>query len=420
MRHLTRPVLALLLLGTSLRPVAAQACGQSTHIWIGLEAVDLLPAEHPLHALLSTPQAREAMVNGAMFPDGGYSPLTQDPYGETAHWEPFQSAYLRWIATHHQAPYTDDAALQVAFLLGMAAHGISDQIYDGVYLTRSQAHDGEDGWAQSDVDFATDVVTTSRVGAQEVVEDRVPYDTLVDVFRDFGQPTDRQVLVTGQGSLRVAVLYIGGLGQQPDQAATYAAQFPWTSEYLLDADVACGPACIQPAVAAYWLTLWDRLQGTFHLSDTPTIASWPSDGGRLESRAARSADATVSVAFARGLDQATVTPERVVVRDQHEDIVPTEARVYYGDKSNVLNVWPLADWPEDSTFTLTLSEGIASFDGDVMTTPWTTSFTTRDTKTGCGGDAGCAQGPVAAWSVPPLLLLLLSRRRVRRPSRGPR
>ena len=77
---------------SALAPSTAHANGQTTHVWITLEAVGHLD-DGPLKELLSKPEVFDALVNGAMFPDGGYA--NGDHYGELAHWEPLQQAYLR-------------------------------------------------------------------------------------------------------------------------------------------------------------------------------------------------------------------------------------------------------------------------------------------------------------------------------------
>ena len=104
-------------------PVSAWANGQTTHVWIAEEALRSLEAGE-LKSLLSSPELRDPLLNGAMFPDGGYA--VSDHYGELAHWEPFQQAYLQWIRDTFPPPWDEgDAAPHVAFLMGLAAHGLA-------------------------------------------------------------------------------------------------------------------------------------------------------------------------------------------------------------------------------------------------------------------------------------------------------
>ena len=57
-----------------------------------------------------------------MFPDVGYA--VGDNYGEIAHWESFQAAYLEWIQDTYSRPWTTEAKQHIAFLMGLGSHGL--------------------------------------------------------------------------------------------------------------------------------------------------------------------------------------------------------------------------------------------------------------------------------------------------------
>ena len=107
----------------------ALASGQFTHVWMTRHALDHLP-EGELKELLTSPEVTEVLINGTMFPDGGYA--VNDDYGEIAHWEPIQNSYRDWIAEEYQTPYTKEAQQHIAFMMGMAAHGMADQVFDAL------------------------------------------------------------------------------------------------------------------------------------------------------------------------------------------------------------------------------------------------------------------------------------------------
>src|SRR5689334_4321102 len=114
-----RIVLALAVL---LIPGVAHANGNNTHAWISQHAVEHLP-DGDLKELLSRPELQQALINGSVFPDGGY--VIDDGYGEIAHWEPFVQAYVEWMQEEVPHPYNHgDAALYTAFLMGIASHGM--------------------------------------------------------------------------------------------------------------------------------------------------------------------------------------------------------------------------------------------------------------------------------------------------------
>ncbi|MCB9682738.1 MAG: Ig-like domain-containing protein [Alphaproteobacteria bacterium] len=404
-----KTLLATLALSTA---TPAWACGQSTHVWIGIEAVQYLP-DGPLKALLQEDDLLVYRINGAMFPDGGYSPLTQDDYGEQAHWEPFQTAYLDWIKDTWDPPYTDPEARQhIAFLMGLAAHGMADQMFDGIYLTRSLlTYDGEARWdaSVSGADTATDVALCIRQGRQPLVEDVVPYDTMVEVFDRYGQPTGRDVMMRGQASLRLAITYIGNLSEDPEESAAYDAEFPWANGHIDDPDVPGSPKEMQVGLAGYWTTLWDRLNDDFDPTAEAIFQTWPADGSYDHPTDALSIEAQVSVGLSRAVDLDTVTTDRVQVLGPDGTPHPIDLRMYYGNGSNILNLWPTDDWADDTVYTVSIGPGITSFDGQTIDAAQTFTFSTGPAPE--PPSCGCASTGGGLFAAPLLLGLALIRRR---------
>lgn len=390
----------------------ALACGQTTHVWVGLHAVDHLP-EGELKSLLSRPEMVPYLVNGSMFPDGGYSPIVRDGYGETAHWEPFQTAWMDWIRTTYGPDFTNpEADGRIAFLFGLAAHGMADQVYDGIYLTRSLAYDGQEAWdTWGDVDKATDIAMASEVGAFPILdlEDVVPYDDLVRVFAAYGQPVEKNTLSNGQLSLRLAIQYVGAMGQSAE-AETYKAQYPWATAHMTNPDIPGSPACISAAVAAYWETMWDRLHGDWSPDDRPIVYTWPHPDEADHPTSAADLESQIGAVLARATDLETLGPGAIVVTDEAGREHPVTWRLYYGDNTNVLNLWPTEDWADNTDYTVTLQPGATSFDGEVLAEPASFSFTTKPTREGCGG---CATGSPQALGLAAALGLVAVRRRRR-------
>ena len=60
-------------------PATARANGGNAHFWISLEATEHL-SEGPLKELLVAPEHQIMLLNGSVFPDGGY--VMDDDYGE--------------------------------------------------------------------------------------------------------------------------------------------------------------------------------------------------------------------------------------------------------------------------------------------------------------------------------------------------
>ena len=58
--------------------------GQTTHVWITRHGLEHLPDGELKQLLIDN---ERQLLNGTMFPDGGYAFSPQHPYAETAHWE---------------------------------------------------------------------------------------------------------------------------------------------------------------------------------------------------------------------------------------------------------------------------------------------------------------------------------------------
>ncbi|MCK6522309.1 zinc dependent phospholipase C family protein [Myxococcota bacterium] len=392
----------------------ASANGQTTHSWISMHALDHLPPGE-LRDLLTREDLEPYLLNGTMFPDGGYA--VGDDYGERAHWEPFQSAYLRWIRDHHDAPYDDEGAQHVAFLMGLASHGLADQVFDAMYMERSKTHDAAYGWAEGEsMDEATDVIYALLVGPREPPEEWFPGELFVTLYAETqGYTVDEQTMSEGMFWLSVAIAGVGALSEQEEMVAEYERQFPWASAYLTDPLIPGSPPCEGALVAQYWQVLWARLQGEDGFGPTPYLGNAPADGTMGWPTIADHPDALVHVVVSRGLSRDAVSDSSVTVTDGAGLTVPVSVRLFYGEASHVLNIAPAEGaWAADTDFTVEVPAGLLSFDGASLDSAHRFTFSTRpppvvepdpvkETGGGCGGAAGVV-----------LLGLGVSRRRGRR------
>lgn len=377
----------------------AFGCGQTTHVWTSLHAVEHLPAGS-LRTLLEDPDVRGALVSGAMFPDGGYLPGNGHAYGEASHWEPFQDRVLTWVASEPTAP---DRAQRVAFLLGLAAHGIGDQTYDAAYLLRVEAHDG----VGQGSDTATDVHFAAVEGALPPNEHWVPYDDLVRLFGDAGIEVDRARLEFGMSTLDGAVSVVGFASTNPAALELNAAQAPWATSHLYS-DQPGAPGCLGETIAAYWLAVDERLQGR----DAPWVVStFPANEGVAWPR--EGVDATLSVVFGRALQQASIEGRVTLVGPAGE--VPVRAWMYYREASNVLDVEPLEPLQEDSDYVLSVLPGVVDLHGRVSTELFELPFSTRPPGVGpapapaaaaCGCRSATASGVLWTGFLLPLVFCL--------------
>lgn len=363
---------ALLLL---LAPGLGRANGQTTHIWITREARSLVPAG-PLADIVQDEATEPMLVHGTMFPDGGYA-VGGHPYGEAAHWEPFQTAYLGWIRATYGPPYEDPEARQhVAFLMGLASHGMADQTFDAHYLNRSQTYDGPLGWAAGDsMDEATDFEWGWLTGPQDVPDRWVPDATFVALYAEQGIEVDVDTMREGQGLLELAVRLVGLGSQSEISLERYRAGFPWATSHLQDAAVPGIPSYEAEIVAGYWQEVWDRLH---ELSPADAIlGTVPFEGGWVPGRAPDDPNARLSVHFKRGLVAEDIVADAFLVTGP-EGPLAVEPWLYYGNDSHIVHLVPVAPWPEDALITVTVKAGLPDRFGGALAQDYVFTVTTTE------------------------------------------
>lgn len=130
-RSLPIALLCLLML-----PAVAGASGVTTHAFMADKGREKV-AVPELKALLDG--QRGALLSGAVYPDGGYavSSYPGGDYGEITHWEDFVNAYAAVLrddpACRPLLAADGPCAPEVAHLMGVAAHGIGDEMWDWMF-----------------------------------------------------------------------------------------------------------------------------------------------------------------------------------------------------------------------------------------------------------------------------------------------
>jgi len=360
----------------------ALANGQTTHMWISHEAVENLP-EGDLRSLLEVPENWAALENGTMFPDGGYA--TDHPYGETAHWEPFQGLLRDWILETFEDPLAPEAGETVAFYLGMASHGMADQVFDALYMERSKQLDAEEGWSSGQsLDVSSDIVWAWETGAQVPPEPWYP-PILVALFDEVGIEVDTDTLDLGQKRLGLAIDFVGTTGQIASGVQEHTAHFPWACTHMTDRTIPGGPYSEAEIIAAYWEALWDELLG--EALPLEVLASFPKEGGRALHREADDVESRLSLVFSRSLLKSEVAAAGFALSG--DGILPElEPWLFYRDNSHVLHLLPSADWSENADYSLALEQGLEATDGRLLESDWTLHFSTKAFED--PRDAGCS------------------------------
>jgi uncharacterized protein (TIGR03382 family) len=351
------------------------ANGNFSHLWVATDALNYLE-EGELKDLLTQDDLGDVLRNGAMFPDGGYA--VGDGYGEMAHWEPFQTAYLEWIRATYQPPWSEEAKRHIVFLMGMAAHGMTDQLYDGMYLQR---HDYYDVKPSSEplvgLDGATDGCFAATQGLMTLPEKWVPAAQLAALFSEAGHQVTPQTLEQGQTFVVVALIAANDAVSTPATLAEYQEAYPWACSHQDDPTVPGSPPNSSPTIARYYNVLWARLHGQ-SAWDMPLLGLHFSGGTPFDQpMASASPESWVSFVMPFGLAPASVNEETVSVTYDGGQTHPVSLKVYYGTNSHLVNIRPQEDWPADTEFVVTLSPPMASWDGGHLAGERAFEFATR-------------------------------------------
>lgn len=272
---------AALVIGTP----AAHGAGIVTHAWMGLEAIGRVqpPA---LRALLEA--HRDQVRAGAEFPDGGY--LTRSlgtpggDYGEEAHWQRFHDAYAAQIRNDPTcAPIADPAgpcAATIAHLMGAAAHGMGDEVWDWLFEPNGP------GFRESYIppDFAflgggglevqLDIVAIARHARPVGPTPPIPNVARIDAaFASVGRGDILPAALT-QGDALLEAERSVEVSWTPQHIDALERAMPWTSAHLIDA--AGGVEFGADAIAGYYEKLWGTLIGD--IPPTRVAATAPYDG----------------------------------------------------------------------------------------------------------------------------------------------
>lgn len=428
MRHLLAAALVTLI-ATGGDARDARANGVNTHTWISFHAIEHLP-DGELKRLLMDPELAPMIINGSIFPDGGYA--IDHEFGETAHWGPFHAAFLRWMQDNLPEPYArGEARPYVAFLMGLGSHGMADQIFDSMFMEAARGYDAAN-WSDvllESFDTATDVMLVDSTQVDyRGTEVWLPAAEMPGMFAEVGITVDGDTLLNAQSTMHTFILAYGAVnGRDPVAVMRYREQYPWASQRLMDPHEPGSPPCEGEIVAAYWLTLWDRLHGV----DGPEnmiIATYPPAGSDGHPTDYTMVEAQAVVVFGHGIGSGVA--DKIRITDTTGKMYGFTARPFYSE-ANAVAIRPTEDWATNETITIEVMAGVQTVDGFAYDAPFSFSFTTtpvsgpRDPTTdptphttepwtappdegdgsGCGCDAGSGAGLGAG------VVLLLRRRR---------
>ena len=238
----------------------AWACGVNAHLWITDSAICQLPMGSTLREFYSIQRHVDLTRLGSAFPDSGYA--INHAYGEIAHWPPFIQAYIEDFHERHGAEeetWTNEALAEIAFILGIAAHGYEDELFDSQFLRWIEQ---EDQANQDVIDPALDFLLLYEGHSELLPPLDFPALGVSSALQRAGVEVSVSELETGVARVHQFALR---LSQNPSALRALverdAPLIPWTSQHYLNSRITGSLAHEPQRVAALLEGLYKRLSG---------------------------------------------------------------------------------------------------------------------------------------------------------------
>lgn len=309
----------------------ARAHGVWGHVHVtGWAIENLSPGE--LRDFFAEPEVLNAALFGAAFTDSGYW-LQSGPhrdaarsYTEHTHWEPFVQDYIEWILANDPPPFeTLESRKRVAFLMGCAAHGLQDEIFDSLFLEQIAEHDGA---GQDEADPGSDGFLALDGHLRFAPQEYIPMELLLELYDPLGQQVTEETIRAGVDFMTFVYLDpVRGERLASSLGEEYAEALSWTRDHYLDQDIPGSlRAEIDPTIA-YLEAIWDRLHSR-HAERGVVIHAYPATPRRLRAHTPGTADAWVTFVFQQGV-QTSAAPTSWV-DEQERAIAYTQRGTRWG------------------------------------------------------------------------------------------
>ncbi|MBM4269532.1 MAG: hypothetical protein FJ144_23500 [Deltaproteobacteria bacterium] len=386
MSHSTIVVALAVLLGLVLPARSARAHGDWGHVHVTGWAIENLPPGE-LRSFFSDPEVFNAALFGAAFPDSGYwgeTPASRE-YGEHSHWEPFVEDAIELLRSERPPLFwTREDRKLVAFLMGCAAHGLQDEIFDSLFLFQVEENDGG---GQDEADPGTDFFLIDDGLFRFVPREYVPMDVLLRLYAGLPQTITEDVVRAGVDVQTRTYINDGiALVIARSLVDEFRAILPWSQHHYLDPAIPGSLVAEIEPTKRHIEALWDRLHGRFTDRDL-VVHAYPERGRLLRSGSATTVDSWITLVFGKAPRVETVTGS---LRDATGNVVPFElVGTRWGHPfPRLVRFQPRADLVPGGRYTVTLDAGAELIDGSVTTEPATVSF-----RVACAeGDASCPRG----------------------------
>ncbi len=344
------------------------AGGMVIHMFQSEKAIAQLD-DSDLKQLIS--QNTNALYSGTQYPDAGYSPsfLGQEKHiwGEASHWAPFIETYLGVVIEKCQGRYLSDSECGklASHFLGAAAHGIQDQVFDGLFIPKVTEVDHK---GQDTTDIGIDMVVLREHSRDHTIPKPwyTPADVLVDVYRQMNfseSEANRSQILTA-----TKVSETGRYGESliaPFLYWHYKKLMPWGSRNYMTY-----PGGVEYGgriTANFWKHLWKKLNG---VNDTgaPNITTIPASGEQHVSINKRDTDNKISVTFDRYIIPSSVNNTSFQVTDaQGNQIFGSIGLFAYSGQThaeaNMIQFKPYGSLEFNTIYTVSMNASILDEDG---------------------------------------------------------
>lgn len=337
------------------------------------------------------------LANGGFFPDSGYTAKDHDQ-GEIPHWEGYVQAYVEMIRETYGPKFdTPEAQQHIAFLMGMAAHGITDSTYDAIFGDRAAQVEPTD---INSLDMANEIFLVHDLPRYYIPDIVIDTTAHSDIFtKRLQHPVTADAIAdamsTGRSGIAVVanLLYVG--------ADEWGGKYPWARKHLLDPRVPGAYPYGAKVVMGYYRELLRRLDNN-PSADQIVIGTYPDAAYPLMTLDNARPDGKIHFFFGEGLERPSVDDSSIEVHDAAGNIVSAKWNFFRGDNwPNVIQVALQEAWKPGEKYTVVLNPTIRTLQGVSPAKPYSFSFTTCTPSTP-GGDCPEITGPVPASACPKL------------------
>lgn len=231
------------------------AGGGIAHMFVAQEAIAKIPDTALRNLILTN---LDAYLVGAYYPDSGY--IKGNLYGEDSHWDAFIYAFTDHLKSKYTDPVSQNPKL-VAFLFGVAAHRVSDEVMHWTFYNETRRIEFNDDYekAHSYGDTGIDLLVNidKNLWFSQPATWWVPVQDLVQIYHRMGKDEyDAKQIIWGN-----IVIFFAGYGERMISAPAYPIlrwKMPWTAKHYYDWPQG-GMLMSEKNIVEYQTALWQRL-----------------------------------------------------------------------------------------------------------------------------------------------------------------